>query len=163
MLTSLRIMGLTSLGHPLANSDGPTYPIHHWQLHTAGSGQHAMPTARPNRKIRNCSDGCERVYGAVRTRMPLTQRHSLPSDSFRAGLNNYSLTQHPGRCEAEFMLAFHNSDSPIIKGGEPKLDYKSSLNFTSGQILEFELNLIKKSLALRVDGELVCFVLDSGA
>jgi hypothetical protein len=76
------------------------------------------------------------------------------------GLNNYSLTQHPGRCEAEFMLAFHNSDSPIIKGGEPKLDYKSSLNFTSGQILEFELNLIKKSLALRVDGELVCFVLE---
>jgi hypothetical protein len=39
---SLRSMGLTSSGYPLAGPGGPTEPLYHWRLRMTGSGLHAL-------------------------------------------------------------------------------------------------------------------------
>jgi hypothetical protein len=92
-----------------------------------------------------------------------------------SALQESELGHHPSNLTCDFMLAFHNSASPIISGKTPILqrpknhrptnqDGKGKLqeedddqgtarvSFTSGQKIEFELDMDNHSLKVTVDG-----------
>jgi hypothetical protein len=68
---------------------------------------------------------------------------------------NRGLCTSPELCECEYLLAFGSDESEaviIANGKRPLFEAGNKLSFSSGQIVEFELNLFVHTLQIKVDG-----------
>ncbi len=58
----------------------------------------------------------------------------------------------------ESLIAFGSSGDVIVNGRKPAICTPESFNFTSGQVVEFELNINKQKLIVNIDGMVIASV-----